>query len=151
MPDISAFCPACGRSTSASAGRVLPQSEDTTQTENMEFGVRERVLAALAYLALVPAVLFLILPSLKTARFVKFHSWQSVFFVAVTIVLAGMTRALFWLLAIIPAIGFLFATLMAGLVTLALVTVWCILVIKALQGKGYELPWLGRWAETLAN
>lgn len=140
MPDISAFCPGCGRSISAVAD--LDMLETKTDTGN-------RLFAALAYVALLPAGLFLILPSFKNNHFVRFHSWQSVLFVVVTAVLAGFTRAMFSLLSIIPGIGFLFATLMAGLVTLALVMMWCVLVIKALQGKRYELPWLGRWAATL--
>ena len=142
MPDISAFCPGCGRSTSATVDMDVPETETATG---------DRLFAALAYVALLPASLFLILPSFKSNYFVRFHSWQSVLFVLVTAVLAGLTRAMFSLLSIIPGIGFLFATLLAGIVTLALVMMWCVLVIKALQGKRYELPWLGQWAATLAR
>lgn len=138
MPDISAFCPGCGRSTVAP-----PEPADSVATG-------ERLLAALAYVALLPAALFLTLPSFRTNRFVRFHSWQSVLLVVLTLVLAGVTRLLFALLSIIPAIGLLFATLMAGLVALALLMTWCVVVLMALQGKHYELAWLGRWAEALA-
>ena len=139
MPDISAFCPACGRSIAAA-----PEPAQAA-------GSGDRVLAALAYVALLPAALFLTLPSFRTNRFLRFHSWQSVLFFGLTLALAGLTRLLFSLLSIVPGIGFPFAVLMAGLVTLALVMTWCVVVIMALRGKHYELPWLGRWAEMFAR
>lgn len=139
MPDISGFCPGCGRSTVA-------ETEPAPAA-----GPSHRIFAAAAYVALLPAALFLTLPSFRTNRFMRFHSWQSVLLVAVALVLAGVTRLLFSLLSIVPGIGFLFAALMTGLVTLALVMTWCVVVIMALRGKHYELPWLGRWAEMLAR
>ena len=109
------------------------------------------LLAAVSYVALLPAALFLTLPSLRASRYLRFHSWQSVLFVVTTLALAALTRGIFALLSIIPGIGLLFATLLAGLVALALVMLWCILALKALQGQTYELPWLGRWARALAG
>jgi uncharacterized membrane protein len=143
MPDISAFCPGCRRSVNALA--------EPAPEEQIESGIRERLLATLAYMAALPAIVFLALPSLKTSRFVRFHSWQSVLFVLGALLLAGVTRVLFAIFSVIPVIGFLFSTLLAGLVALALVMIWCVLVVKTLQGKNYELPLMGPWAAVLAG
>lgn len=109
------------------------------------------MLAAISYVALLPAALFLALPSLRASRFVRFHCWQSVLFGVSTVVLAALTRGVFALLSVIPGVGLLFAMLLAGVVALALAMLWCVLVLKALQGQTYELPWLGRWAGALAG
>jgi len=147
MPAISAFCPGCGRSVYPEAG--LPEADPPVPAASARFG--DSLLAAISYVALLPAALFLALPSLRANRFIRFHSWQSILFVVAAVVLAALTRVVFALLSIIPGIGLLFATLLAGLVTLALVMLWCVLVLKALQGHTYELPWLGRWASALAG
>jgi uncharacterized membrane protein len=143
MPEISAFCPGCGRSVQGNDNTV-PASERAANT-------RDALLGASAYIALVPAVLFLASPSLKASRFVRFHSWQSVLFAIATVILAGLMRGLFALFSLFPGVGFLFATLTIGLVSLAVVFLWMVLVIKAVQGEGYEVPWLGRIAAGLAD
>ena len=143
MPEISAFCPGCGRSVQG--------SDDAALAFEPAANTRDALLGGLAYVALLPAVLFLTLPSLKTSRFVRFHSWQSVFFAILTVILAGLMRGLFALFSVFPGAGFLFATLTVGLVFLAVVFLWLVLVIKAVQGESYELPWLGRIASGLAG
>jgi len=143
MPAISAFCPGCGRSADSSS--------ETVSSEPRAAGFGEALAGSLAYFALLPALLFLGLPSFRARRFLRFHSWQSVLFVITTLAIAALTRAIFALLAIIPGMGFLFAVLLAGVVALALVMIWCVLVLKALQGRTYELPWLGRWATLLTG
>jgi uncharacterized membrane protein len=143
MPEISVFCPGCGRSVQEGDEAVFP----STRAVNS----REALLGALAYIALLPAVLFLTVAGLKASRFVRFHSWQSVLLAIATVILAGLMRGLFALLSIFPGVGFLFATLAVGLVFLAIVFLWLVLVIKAVQGETYELPWLGRIAAGLAG
>jgi len=41
--------------------------------------------------------------------------------------------------------------LACGLVFIALVFLWVVMVIKALQGQAYEVPWLGHFAANLAK
>jgi len=139
MPEISAFCPACGRAVAGP--QPFPEARGLSQ---------DAVLGMLAYVALLPGVLFLALPTFKANRFVRFHSWQSVFFAGGTIIVAGILRLLFAMLVFIPGIGFLFAILALGLTSLAMVFLWLVLIVKAIQGDAYELPWLGGIAARLA-
>ena len=143
MPDISEFCPGCGRSVHGRDDAGFP----AIRADN----ARDALLGAIAYVALLPAVLFLALPSLRASRFVRFHSWQSVFFAVVTIILAGLMRGLFAVFSFLGGVGFLFATLTVGLVFLAVVFLWLVLVVKALQHEVYELPWLGQVAAGLTG
>jgi uncharacterized membrane protein len=142
MPDISAFCPGCGRSV------IADEAADPDEVHVTD--LRDRAVAAFAYVGLLPAVLFLVLPAFRANRFVRFHSWQAVLFTLAALVAGAVSRALFAIFAIVPGIGFMVAVLAAGLIALAVVFLWVVLVIKALQGRAYELPRLGQWAAALA-
>jgi uncharacterized membrane protein len=143
MPDISAFCPACGRSVN--------EHSPITSVPLLATNRREAFLGALAYVALLPAILFLALPSLRSSLFVRFHSWQSVFFAGSAVLVAALMRGVFAFFSLFPGIGFLFGVLAVGLVFLGLALLWMVLVIKAVQGQVYEIPWLGRAAAALTS
>lgn len=143
MPEISVFCPGCGRSV---------QEGDVPASPELHAGTaRDAILGALAYVTVFPAILFLVLPSLKANRFVRFHSWQSVLFAITAVVLAACLRGVFAFFSLFPGIGFLLGVLACGLVFIALVFLWVVMVIKALQGQAYEVPWLGHFAANLAK
>jgi len=132
IPDISVFCPTCGRSVNAA-------HEGVNAVER-----HDALLGAIAYVALIPAIVLLVLPSLKTNRFVRFHSWQALFFTVATVVVGA---ALFMVTSALPAAGLL----AVGLASLAVVFLWIVLVAKALQGTSYEIPVIGTWASRLAG
>jgi uncharacterized membrane protein len=138
MPDISAFCPVCGRSVSA--------PEILIATDR-----RDAFLGALAYVTVAPAIVFLAVSGLKSSRFVRFHSWQSVFFGIATAVTAVLIKVLFAIFSILPGIGFLLAWLSVGIAFIAIVVAWVALAVKALQGRSYELPLIGHIAAQLAD
>ena len=144
MPDISAFCPDCGRAVKA-GGHALEEWESRAPNLQAAF------LGALAYVTIVPAVLFLAIPRLRRDSFVRFHCWQSVFFAAATILAIVLMRLLFAALSLLPGLGFLLACLSVGLVFIAFVIVWVLLVVKAALGHVYKLPWIGRQAARLAQ
>lgn len=144
MPEISAFCPACGHSISAPALVEVPPGHVFTSTD-----FRETILGALAYFTILPAIAFLAIPVTRSNLFVRFHAWQSILFTAASAIVALLMRMIFDILSFVPFIGFLFAWLAAGLVFLALVMLWAVLVVKAGQGETYELPWIGQIADRL--
>jgi uncharacterized membrane protein len=138
MPEISVFCPACGRPAKA------------RREAFSAVGRQDAVLGAIAYLTIIPAIVFLTTPPLKSSRFVRFHSWQSVFLVIATAILCLTLKLLFVVTSILPA-GFLIASLALGLVFLAIVILWVVLVAKTIQGQTYELPVIGPVAARLAE
>jgi uncharacterized membrane protein len=141
MPEISSFCPACGRAVDRPGG------------EDQIFAARvpDLLLGTLAYVTLVPAIVFLVVSSLGSSRFVRFHAWQSILFAVASGMAALATRLLFFVLSVIPFVGFLLAWLSIGLVALAIVVLWGVLVLKAALGEAFELPWLGPLAAHLAT
>jgi uncharacterized membrane protein len=138
MPETSIFCPGCGRSVNAPEA---PSAADT----------RDALLGGLAYVTVIPAILFLAVPALKGSRFVRFHSWQSVFFGIATAVTVFLIKLLFTILSLLPVVGFLLAWLSVGVAFIGIVVTWVALAAKAVQGQSYELPVIGRKAAQLAE
>jgi uncharacterized membrane protein len=151
MPEISEFCPACGRPVrEGTFFAPKPQTEEpadeSTHDDEPSAAVlppvawNDRVVGACAYLTFVPAVVFLFLKQYHERKFVRFHAYQSIFFWAAVLILLGLG-----LLA--STFGWLFVWLVIGaLVFLGLFFTWIVLAIKALQGEWFELPWLGELA-----
>jgi uncharacterized membrane protein len=133
MPDVSAFCPACGRSTT-------PEAFATTQT-------RDRVLGVLSYFTLLPAIVFLLLPTFRESHTVRFHAWQSVLFSISCLILVAVLRILFFIFSFFPLLAWLFS----GVGVLGIVILWLVLVVKAAQGHGFEVPLIGPLAARLSS
>jgi uncharacterized membrane protein len=152
MPEISEFCPACGRPVregnffapeEPSAGEPQREAPPAPVLPPVEWN--DRWVGALAYLTFIPAITFLFLKQFQRRKFVRFHAFQSIFFWAVVVVLLllGLLASMF---------GWLFVWLLLGtLVTLALFFTWVLLSVKALQGEWFELPVLGTLAEQQAG
>jgi uncharacterized membrane protein len=142
-----AFCNMCGAQVAdgatvcaACSGRaaVLPATGASGLTDN--------VAGMLAYVTIIPAIIFLVMEPYNRSRFVRFHSFQSIFFcVAVFAIQIGLT-----FLTVVP-----FLILLTGplhmLVALGALIVWIILLMKANQGQMYKLPVIGDLAEKQAG
>jgi uncharacterized membrane protein len=136
MPDISAFCPACGLSVAETPGGI---------------DSRDRALGALAYVGLIPAIVLLLVPALRGDRFVRFHAWQSVLFTIASSLLGLALKLLFVIFTILPVVGFLLAWLSLGIGSMGIFILWVVLLVKAAQGHSYQLPLIGPLAEQLAT
>ena len=148
MPDISEFCPSCGRSVregnffapeEPGIAQDAPEISPTPAPPPVDWN--DRWIGALAYLTFLPALVFLVLRQFKQRKFVRFHALQSLLFwgAVVVFVLLGLLASMF---------GWLFTWLLSGtLIGLALFFTWLLLWIKALQGEWFGLPWLGSLAQ----
>ena len=133
IPDGATRCAAC-----SSRGAVVPASTGA--------GLADNVAGMLAYFTIIPAVIFLVLAPYNRSKFVRFHSWQCIFFnVAWWILWIGLR-----IVAHIPLLGFL-TLLVWPLVGLGGFIVWIILVLKANQGQMFKLPVIGDLAEQQAG
>ena len=106
----------------------------------------DNVAGMLAYFTIFPAIVFLVMEPYNRNRFIRFHSFQCLFFaVAWTVLWIALS-----IFAHIPFLGWL-SILIWPLIILAGFIVWIILVIKANQGQMYKLPFIGDMAEKQAN
>lgn len=142
MPEVSAFCPGCGRAVGQHLETGIPEVTPLS---------RNSFLAAIAYVGILPSIVLLVLPLLRENRFVRFHAWQSLLLAGFTVVVGIVTKLLFVVLSLFPYLGFLLAWLLAGIVALATFFLWIAIVAKAALGEAYELPFVGEWASNLAS
>jgi len=106
----------------------------------------DNVAGMLAYVTIIPAIIFLVMEPYNKSRFVRFHSFQSIFFAVAWTVLwialsiVGMIPVLGWATILIwPLLG------LGGLI------IWIILLLKANQGQMFKLPVIGDMAEKQAG
>ena len=149
MADEAAFCPHCGKAAGqAGAAEMLspppppPDSYGTTATPATPMA--ENVAGMLAYFTIIPAIIFLLIEPYNRNRFVRFHSFQCLF---TAIALIILHVALSFFSYIIPVLMFG----VWGLLGLAELALWILLVIKAYQHQMFKLPIVGDLAEKQAN
>jgi uncharacterized membrane protein len=108
---------------------------------------KDKLTAAFAYVTFIPAIVFVLVGPFKRNRFVRFHSFQSIFFAIATILIAIAMRILYSLLVLIPVAGYLLAWLSMAIAVLGWGILWLVLLLKALQGETFRLPGIGSLAE----
>jgi uncharacterized membrane protein len=111
-----------------------PVPEETPQN-----GLSENAACGLAYITIIPAIIFLVVAPYNTNRNVKFHAWQSIFL--------GIAAFAIGIIGIIPFLGWII--FIFGM--LALFVVWIICVVKAFGGQRFVIPVIGALAEKQAG
>jgi len=136
VPEGCSLCPACRSAAPAAAASV----------HGTVGGMNENIAGMLAYVTIIPAIVFLVVEPFNKNRFVRFHAFQNIFFVVAWIAL--------WLaLGIVVHIPFLgWATILIWpLISLGGLILWVVLVLKAYQGQMFKLPVIGDMAEKQAG
>jgi uncharacterized membrane protein len=108
---------------------------DTTQA-----GLSENAAGALAYVTIIPAIVFLVMEPYNRSPYVKFHAWQCIF-------LAIACFAIEIVLGIIPFLGWIIIPFFL-LAVLALVI---FVAVKAYGGQRISLPVIGPLAAKQAG
>jgi uncharacterized membrane protein len=141
------FCSSCG--TQIAEGTTCPKCAGvapTAGTISAAPGLTDNVAGALAYVTIIPAIVFLVLEPYNRRRFIRFHAFQSIFFAIAWIVLWIILR----IIVLVPFLGW-GTVLLWPLVSLAGLIIWLILVLKAYQGQMFKLPVIGDMAEKQAG
>jgi uncharacterized membrane protein len=116
--------------------------------EPNQSGLSDNAAGAIAYITIVPAIVFLVLEPYNKSAFIRFHAWQSIFFSIVAFVVYVALKMFFM-------VGLFFASFLIGmlslLIWLAFFLVWILCVIQAVNGKCFKLPILGALAEKQAG
>lgn len=108
-------------------------------------GLASNVAAGLAYITIIPAIVFLVLEPYKRDWLVRFSSWQCIFLFIASVVLHIGIGLLY---AILPGFG-VFA--LQSLLSLAVFALWIIALIQAFQGRAWQIPVIGNLAEQQAG
>lgn len=164
IADNVAFCPSCGKATgqAGSAGAAAPQPAPAANYQPpppaaaapaaaTSAPLADNVAGMLAYITIIPAIIFLLIEPYNRNRFVRFHSFQNLFFHAGMVVLGIALAIATAVLHFIPVIGWMVAALLVPLCWLGVFCLWLLLLIKAYQGQMYKLPFIGDVAEKQAG
>lgn len=117
-----------------------PQQFQTPQSQPAQAGLSDNAAGALAYVTIIPAIIFLIVEPFNKNSYVRFHSWQSIF-------LGIAAFAVQTALSFIPVIGWI----LIPFVALGFLVIWVWVLLKAMKGERYQLPFIGKLAEQQAG
>ena len=104
-------------------------------------GLADNVAGALAYVTVIPAILFLIVEPYNKRPFVRFNAFQCICLFVCWIVLA-------FICGIIPILGWFVLLPIVGL-TMLITVIMCI--VKAYSGVKFKVPIIGNYAENFAK
>jgi uncharacterized membrane protein len=154
----SAFCGHCGAPIAAAApGAVPPQAAyvpppagyPPASAPAASSGLSANSAAALSYVTIIPAILFLIIEPYNKIPLVRFHSMQSIGLAVVWFVLWMVLFVLSMVLAVVPGLHlimiFVFPLLHLALL-IGLFVLWLLCVIKASKGEWFKVPFIGDFA-----
>ncbi len=113
---------------------VPPQAPQATQS-----GLSDTAAGALAYVTIIPAIIFLLVEPYNRNSYVRFHAWQSIFL--------GIAAFAIGIINIIPILGQII--FLIGM--LILFVAWIVALLKALKGEKYQLPIIGKYAAQQAG
>jgi uncharacterized membrane protein len=114
-------------------------------------GLADNTAGMLAYITIIPAIIFLVMEPYNKNKFVRFHAFQNIFFAIALTVLWVAVMILGFVLDIIPILGWILHILLAAALGIGSLIVWVMLLIKANKGEKWKLPYIGEMAEKQAN
>lgn len=130
-------CAACGKPVGQSAGGGAAAAPAPAATAG---GLQDNVAGLLAYVTIIPAIVFLVLEPYNRNKFIRFHAFQCVFLTVAII-------AIDIILGFIPVVGWI----LLPFVGLAGLLLHIICALKAYGNQMFKLPVIGDLAEKQAN
>ena len=144
LAEGATFCGSCG--TAVTAAGAAPASGGAAPTgapaAASSGGLTSNVAGALAYLTIIPAIIFLVADPYKQDRFVRFHAFQCLFLAAGAFVIYFCLG----IFAIIPVIGWIVGLLLIPLVGLTIFATVVFSAYKAYNNEKFMIPVIGKLA-----
>ena len=152
------FCGFCGAPVAATAapagyapvGGNVSAAPVASAAAPAAGGLSETAAAAISYITIIPAIIFLVLEPYNKMRLVKFHAIQCIALHVAWIAVWIATMVLSVVLHFIPLIGMLFF-LVDMAVAVGFFIAWLLCILKASKGEYFKLPVIGDFAEKQAN
>jgi uncharacterized membrane protein len=149
MAEGTTFCGSCGAPAGgAAAGGAAPNAAPSAAGT----GLTSNMAGALAYFTFIPAIVFLVVDPFKNDKFVRFHSFQSIFYSVVFIAFSIVWVILSIIMGLI-SMGFLggIMFLLHLVIDLAFFGGWCFLTYKAYENEAFQAPIIGPLAAKQAG
>ncbi len=113
-------------------------------------GLSETAAAAISYITIIPAIIFLVIEPYNRMRLVKFHAIQCIALHVAWIAVWMATMILSVVLHFIPLVGVLFFFLYMA-IAIGFFIAWLLCILKASKGEFYKLPVIGDFAAKQAG
>jgi uncharacterized membrane protein len=97
-------------------------------------GLSDTAAGALAYITIIPAIIFLVVAPYNTKPFVRFHAFQ-----CIGLSICWFCLGLVW---VVPILGWI----VGAIGFLALLVCWILSIVKASQGSAFKLPVISEFA-----
>jgi uncharacterized membrane protein len=123
---------------------------DEPNTTAANSGLSDNAAGAIAYLTIIPAIVFLVVEPFNKKSYVRFHSFQCIFLCVAAIVLDIAFGILLTIVTMMMPLAF-FGVFLWPLVNLFWLAVVVICIVNAYQGKRFKLPIIGNLAEKQAG
>jgi uncharacterized membrane protein len=140
VPPPTSYIPVSSEVPPASA--MPPIAHAVAPPASASSGLSDNAAGAIAYITIIPAILFLILEPYNRIKFVRFHSFQSIGLAAAWVIVWVTLTILHGLLHVIPLSWLLFI-LLDFVVAIGFFVIWLLAIIKASKGEWYKLPIIG--------
>jgi uncharacterized membrane protein len=135
IPDAATVCPSCNKAVAVGGGAAAAPAQAPAASS----GLSESAASGLAYITIIPAIIFLVMAPYNQNPRIKFHCFQCLG-LALTMFCCGI-------IMIIPILGWIIGIL--GYLTTFVF--WVICIIKAFSGGRFKLPVIGNFAEKQAG
>jgi uncharacterized membrane protein len=119
----------------------------TPTPSTTQSGLSENAAGGLAYITIIPAIIFLLVDPYNKSSYIRFHAWQCIFMaiawfiIDVAVMIFGSFLSFFRLLTF----G------LYPLISLAMLILWIMVLIKAFNGERFKLPIIGDLAAKQAG
>ncbi len=113
-------------------------------------GLSDNAAGAIAYLTIIPAIVFLVVEPYNKNSYVRFHSFQCIFLCVAAIVLDIAFGIVLTIVTMMFPLAF-FGVFLWPIVNLFWLAVIIICIVNAYQGKRFKLPIIGDFAEKQAG
>ena len=117
-------------------------------TDSTPTGLTDNASGALAYVTIVPAIVFLVMPPYNASSYVRFHAWQSIF-LNIAAIIFYIALSFFAVFSVM--FGMFFFLMLTRLIWLAWFLIWVLCVVKAVNGERFKLPVIGDLAAKQAG
>jgi uncharacterized membrane protein len=142
MPENAVACPKCGRSGATGVGTGAAAAPAMATTG----GMTDNIAGLLAYVTIIPAIVFLVIEPYNKNRYIRFHAFQCLFIAAASFAI-GIA---FMILGMIPVVNLLLIPI-SMILWIGIFVLVIICMVKAYQGQMFKLPVIGDLAEKQAN
>jgi uncharacterized membrane protein len=134
-------------SSLTSKGAAMAETNATGATS----GLSDNAAGTLAYLTIIPAIIFLLIEPFNKNSFVRFHSFQCIFLCVAAIAIDIALGILFAIVAFMMPLMALAGIFLWWLIALFWLGVVVFCMINAYQGKRFMLPFIGAFAAKQAG